>query len=179
MKFKSNKGFTLIELLVVIAIIGILASVVLVALNSSRVKARDVRRLSDLRQITTAIELYYNQYGHYPVTASFASFDSPIYKTTTVGGAHPATTIGDALAEFISPATADPKSLGTDSGYLYTGNENNYCVLMYRTPENMNNFPSSVIPTNRCSAVDSAGSCTGANTTKAIYKGVGTYSSGC
>ncbi len=59
-KRKGEKGFTLIELLVVIAIIGILATIVLVSLNSARSKARDSRRVSDLRQIALALELYYD-----------------------------------------------------------------------------------------------------------------------
>lgn len=65
-KITKNKGFTLIELLVVIAIIGILSAVVLVSLNSARQKSRDARRLSDIRQIQTAMELYYNDNGAYP-----------------------------------------------------------------------------------------------------------------
>jgi len=59
-------GFTLIELLVVIAIIGILAAVVLVSLNSGRIRARDARRLSDLQAISLALELYVNQFDVYP-----------------------------------------------------------------------------------------------------------------
>ena len=64
----KNKGFTLIELLVVIAIIGLLASIVMVSLNSARAKARDVNRKSALKQIQTALELYYDKYGTYPVS---------------------------------------------------------------------------------------------------------------
>jgi prepilin-type N-terminal cleavage/methylation domain-containing protein len=62
----KNSGFTLIELLVVIAIIGLLSSVVLASLSGAREGARDARRLSDMNQIRTALELYYNSNGKYP-----------------------------------------------------------------------------------------------------------------
>lgn len=51
----SLTGFTIIELLVVIAIIGVLASIVLTSLASARARARDARRISDLKQMLTAI----------------------------------------------------------------------------------------------------------------------------
>lgn len=65
---KDKKGFTLIELLVVVAIIGVLASVVLVSLNSVRSKGRDATRKSDLKQLSNALELCYNDAcnGTYP-----------------------------------------------------------------------------------------------------------------
>ena len=67
---KQEKGFTLIELLVVIAIIGLLASVVLLALNSARARSRDAKRLADVRQISSAIELYVNDNGTYPAATA-------------------------------------------------------------------------------------------------------------
>ena len=63
---KKSKGFTLIELLVVIAIIGILATIVLVSLNTARQKARDTKRLGDLRQVALALEMYYDDNTKYP-----------------------------------------------------------------------------------------------------------------
>ncbi len=75
MKQKINSsGFTLIELLVVIAIIGILASVIILALQSARSKARDAKRAGDIRQIATALEQYRISRGVYPTgTVSVAS----------------------------------------------------------------------------------------------------------
>jgi prepilin-type N-terminal cleavage/methylation domain-containing protein len=62
------RGFTLIELLVVIAIIGILSSVVLASLNSARQKGRDARRISDVKQMQLALELFYDANQSYPTT---------------------------------------------------------------------------------------------------------------
>lgn len=71
MKFSKTKtGFTLIELLVVISIIGMLASVVLVALNNARSKARDAKRMADFKQLGVAFELYYEQTGTEPANYS-------------------------------------------------------------------------------------------------------------
>lgn len=74
MKLKLQKGFTLVELLVVIAIIGVLATLVLLQLGTARARARDTKRITDINQIRTAIEQYFEDHdGSYPTTIDSAA----------------------------------------------------------------------------------------------------------
>lgn len=85
----NKKGFTLIELLVVIAIIGLLSTLAVVALNSARSKSRDARRVSDVKQIQTALELYFNDENGYPATAAVVEGGSIIGTSETYMGIVP------------------------------------------------------------------------------------------
>jgi len=91
-KKRGEKGFTLIELLVVIAVIGMLASIVLVSLGPVRKKGRDARRMSDIRQIGTAMEMCYDDADcsgseKYPDTAAQEiGPDSTNWKTIDTDG---------------------------------------------------------------------------------------------
>lgn len=69
-KWKIQRAFTLVELLVVISIIGVLVTIGLVSFMSSQARGRDAARKSDLKQISSALELYYSDYGKYPTASS-------------------------------------------------------------------------------------------------------------
>jgi prepilin-type N-terminal cleavage/methylation domain-containing protein len=60
-----NKGFTLIELLIVMAILGVLAVVVLVAINPVQqlARTRDAGRKSGVAQLGRSLEAYYTAHG--------------------------------------------------------------------------------------------------------------------
>lgn len=127
---KNNKGFTLIELLVVIAIIGLLSTLAVVALNSARMKSRDARRLSDVKQIQTALELFYNDQGMYPpsgVAANTSLFLGTGNQVCLDAGGWDATCVaGDvymaAVPSYPSPRTdniCDPTTDDQAVGYSY------------------------------------------------------------
>ena len=67
-KISKTKGFTLIELLVAISIIAILTAVIITSMSSSRPKARDAKRISDVAQLQLALEQFFDRNNYYPQT---------------------------------------------------------------------------------------------------------------
>ena len=118
----NKKGFTLIELLVVIAIIGLLSTLAVVSLNNARTKARDSKRLADLKQMQTALELYNTDNNTYPsgnaVTLGDADnicLNSTGLTTAALCGATP----------YMGLVPADPSS---GQSYTYTGATSTYTI---------------------------------------------------
>jgi type IV pilus assembly protein PilA len=66
--FRNRKGFTLIELLIVVVIIGILAAIAIPKFASTKEKAYITAMRSDLRNMMTAQESYFSDYGTYSTT---------------------------------------------------------------------------------------------------------------
>src|SRR3972149_10541827 len=61
----KNIGFTYIELIIVIAIIGFLSTFFLFTYPGVQKNSRDSKRLNDLKQYQTALEVYANSHGGY------------------------------------------------------------------------------------------------------------------
>lgn len=111
---KNKKGFTLIELLIVVAIIGILATLVIVAIQNSRTNARDSKRLADIKQMQTALELYFNDNKSYPtaVTNTIAT-GSTIYMEMVP----------------TAPTPADGSCTAENNGYTYSSDGSTYSIF--------------------------------------------------
>jgi general secretion pathway protein G len=62
----DQSGFTLVELLVVIAIVALVIVFAAIAVDSARSKQRDVTRLSNVRQVQSALEDFFNESNAYP-----------------------------------------------------------------------------------------------------------------
>ncbi len=121
----KQRGFSLIEILVVIGIIGILSTMVIVSLGSTRYKARDTKRIADLSQLGRFLS-----FGCITPEAGAGEYD-----------------LNELIAEYklkysqyanaIPSNIKDPKSGTSDnSQYTYIVNEENHCTL-YANLENI------------------------------------------
>lgn len=127
-RYKHN-GFTIVELLIVIVVIGILAAITIVAYNGVQQRARDSRRVSDMKQVQKDLELFYTSQGRYPITPGGATWDDHwgfMQQCLTVGTNCGFTTTN--FQPFISSVPNDPldnPSTSSDSDpTYYTGYEN-------------------------------------------------------
>ena len=138
-------GFTLIELLVVIAVVGLLASVLLVSLNSARIKARDARRKADLSQLSQAFALYVsNNNGVIPLSNYCGNGQAdgrgvPVFGQCLNNTDSPNDWyIGDFLVshKYIGISPKDPKSSATCTYSYYTSSTTPMYALFIATLEN-------------------------------------------
>ena len=128
---KKNQGFTLIELLVVIGIIGILAAIVLVAVNPGRqfAQARDTQRRSDLYALTNAIYQYAAEHNgnlpdtdgddatsNFPVAMTCIGDTAPCFDIAAAGNAALTETV---VPTYIAALPTDP-SAGTAANTQYS-----------------------------------------------------------
>ena len=124
----NKKGFTIIELLVVISIIGLLSTISVIALNGARQKSRDAKRVGDMKQLQTSLELYFNDNSRYPAATG-----------TLVLGAGNALVLCDAgfVADvancplnkvYMSLVPANPTPSGSDYSYTTDAQGTTYSV---------------------------------------------------
>lgn len=128
-----KRGFTLIELLVVISIIALLSSVVLSSLSTARARARDAKRLSELKQIATALYLAADKNGGtYPSSGGVARC---LGTTGTCWGGNFSglASLNTAVSEYMTSIPVDPLSSSRASKgdrYVYSDSTSNiaqYC----------------------------------------------------
>ena len=150
METNKKQGFTLIELLVVISIISLLSSVILASLNSARSKARDAVRKSSLKQVQTALELYYNTNNSYPSTGGSWQGECSLNGGITPS-ANANLVIPGLAPNYITAVPHDPNTNIANTGnatcsafpnsstyscYLYRSDAVDYKLLAHCLPEN-------------------------------------------
>lgn len=125
----KKKGFTLVELLVVIAIIGLLSTLAVVALNSARAKARDAKRVADVKQMQTALELYFNDQNAYPSESADLELGGTNSDTLSSGAAPDGWTSDSTGTTYMGLVPAAPTP---PAGDTYTYKANNTDTSVYQ-----------------------------------------------
>lgn len=116
-----KKGFTLIEIIVVMAVIAILFGVSATSYTASMKKARDSERKFEFKTIQTALEVYHQQNGAYPI--------NPTGNWVCSTDAQP--WIPQLTTEYIKELPRDPTNNGNaNSNYAYCYySHNNFCGM--------------------------------------------------
>ncbi len=117
---RNRKGFTLIELLVVIAIIGLLSTLAVVALGNAQARARDSKRAADIKQIQTALALFYNTNNRYPPTNGTDGEEAVLSSLSLLPNEMPSVPIAPTPAD---GSCTDDAVIGTTQRYYYNATQ--------------------------------------------------------
>ena len=133
---KNHPGFTLVELLVVMAIIAVLSGIGIISFMSSQQKARDAKRKADLRNLSGALEAFYNDHGQYPRDVDGligGCGDSSTISTSPTGCAwgNPFK-LSDKDTYYVTQLPKDPNH----KKYYYESSDGTYYVLYARLENN-------------------------------------------
>jgi len=126
---KLQAGFTLIELIVVMAIMGLLIAVTASSFQTSRIKGKDAKRKSDLKQMQNALEAYMNDHGKYPASTGGV--------ITACGGTGTnVCNYGSAFTDengtvYMAQIPADPSSPTVRYTYLVSTDQRQYQLFAY------------------------------------------------
>ncbi|NNC68918.1 MAG: prepilin-type N-terminal cleavage/methylation domain-containing protein, partial [Gammaproteobacteria bacterium] len=86
-KVKQAKGFTLVELLIVVIILAILAAIIVPQFSASTNDAKAAALQSNLANMRSAIEFYYQEHGEYPGRNIATGATCPTGSTAVTAGA--------------------------------------------------------------------------------------------
>jgi len=149
-------GFTLIELIIVIAITAILVAVSLPNYLSARERARDAKRKEEVKQMQTALRMYYSDYGSFPTAATTCGTGKTNY---IMGCGENGTTCCpcNTTTDFASGTSCDviymkkfPSEFGNSRAFYYYSSLTDYCLKI-----DLENAADSDIANsqNRCSTI--------------------------
>ena len=155
---KNNlRGFTLVELMVAITIIAILTAVLSANFSDARAQSRDKARMTSLKELQLAVELYKAQNDSYP-TAGCGVSDSDF------AGESCGEYISGLVPDFIPELPNDPSGAEEGKGFQYRSNGNSYKILVNETVE-----LDTVTEGDEYARCPSAGSCLGSNIPEKTY----------
>ncbi|OGL32334.1 hypothetical protein A3F64_03230 [Candidatus Saccharibacteria bacterium RIFCSPHIGHO2_12_FULL_42_8] len=134
---KSKAGFTIVELLIVIVIIGVLSTLVIVTYNGIQQRARDSKRLSDVRTVARIIQSYYEINGSYPSTGGLGAGFALADANCTDSGTHTSQWVPGVVPSLINslPQSSGPRSATYPRCYKYVSDGTYYVVSAWMAVE--------------------------------------------
>ncbi len=118
---KKNPGFTLVEIMIVVIVIVVLALIAYVAYDTVSRDARDSARIATLKQLESAIELYYADHEQYPTIAHGRGDETSCgSQTENWGHCDRWNTLINLLTPYAEVGSPEDYSSATNGNYYYS-----------------------------------------------------------